>query len=152
MKKLTRDRVVPIISASVSWLILAIIGSGLPSLPKFANSRSSRARRFSLELLIDEVCFDADGPIQKMGNEHLGERWFLMDDIDNSRLFQSHDHGFRHGRGRRYALGLPGEASFTDEFVRPKNCDDGFPALLRNDRELRLAFLDVEDRIARVPL
>src|SRR5687767_7651708 len=28
MKKLTRERVVPIISASVSWLILAMIGSG----------------------------------------------------------------------------------------------------------------------------
>jgi hypothetical protein len=43
MKKLTRDRVVPIISASVSWLIFAMIGSGSPSLPKFASSRSSRA-------------------------------------------------------------------------------------------------------------
>ena len=50
MKKLTRDRVVPIISASVSWLIFAMTGSGVPSLPKFANSRSRRARRFSLEL------------------------------------------------------------------------------------------------------
>src|SRR5476651_1998520 len=28
MKKLTRDRVVPIISASVSWLIFAMIGTG----------------------------------------------------------------------------------------------------------------------------
>jgi hypothetical protein len=32
MKKLTWDRVVPIISASVSWLIFAMIGSGLASL------------------------------------------------------------------------------------------------------------------------
>jgi hypothetical protein len=50
MKKLTRDRVVPIISASVSWLTFAMIGSGLPSLPKFASRRRARARRFSLEL------------------------------------------------------------------------------------------------------
>ena len=50
MKKLTRERVVPIISASVSWLILATSGSGFPSLPKFASSNSSRASRFSLEL------------------------------------------------------------------------------------------------------
>src|SRR5205823_12478428 len=50
MKKLTRDRVVPIISASVSWLKFPTIGSGLPSLPKFASRRRSRARRFSLEL------------------------------------------------------------------------------------------------------
>ena len=50
MKKLTRERVVPIISANVSWLIFGLIGVGLPSLPKFANKRRSRARRFSLEL------------------------------------------------------------------------------------------------------
>jgi hypothetical protein len=43
MKKLTRDRVVPIISASVSWLKFPTIGSGLPSLPKFASRRRSRA-------------------------------------------------------------------------------------------------------------
>jgi hypothetical protein len=41
MKKLTRD---PIISASASWLIFAIIGSGLSSLPKFANSRMIYSR------------------------------------------------------------------------------------------------------------
>ena len=46
----TRERVAPIISASVSWLTLAMIGSGLPSLPKLANKRRARARRFSLEL------------------------------------------------------------------------------------------------------
>ena len=34
IKRLTRDRVVPIISASVSWLIFGITGSGLPFLPK----------------------------------------------------------------------------------------------------------------------
>jgi hypothetical protein len=34
-----------------------------------------------IEQLIDEVCLDADGPIQKIGNEHLGERWFLMDHL-----------------------------------------------------------------------
>jgi hypothetical protein len=50
MKKLTRKRVVPIISASVAWLMFAITGSGLLSLPKFANAGAPRARRFSLEL------------------------------------------------------------------------------------------------------
>jgi hypothetical protein len=33
MKKLTRDRVVPIISAKVSWLTLGITASGFPSFP-----------------------------------------------------------------------------------------------------------------------
>ena len=40
MKWLTRERVVPIISASVSWLIFATRGSGRPSLPKLASSSS----------------------------------------------------------------------------------------------------------------
>ena len=50
MKKLTRDRVVPIISAKVSWLTLGITASGFPSFPKLANSKRRRANRFSLEL------------------------------------------------------------------------------------------------------
>jgi hypothetical protein len=33
--------------------------------------------RLEIEQLIDEVCLDADGPRQKMGNEHLGERSFV---------------------------------------------------------------------------
>src|SRR6201999_901684 len=50
MKVLTRDLVVPTISASVTWLIFAMTGSGFPSLPKFAIRSSNLARRFSLEL------------------------------------------------------------------------------------------------------
>jgi hypothetical protein len=65
-KKLTRDRVVPIISASVFWLIFAIIGSGLASLQKFASSSRSRARRFAgIEELIHQVLFNPDSPGQK---------------------------------------------------------------------------------------
>src|ERR1700730_13100402 len=155
MKKLTRDRVVPIISASVSWLIFARIGSGFSSsLPKFANNRSKPGQPFltRIEQLIDEVCLDADGPSQKMGNEHPGERWFPMDHADNSRFFQAGDDGVRHPRDRRYALRLPGKTSFTEEIVRSKHCDDGFLALLRNNGDLHLAALDVEDRIRRVSL
>src|SRR5690348_1383926 len=47
MKKLTRDRVAPIISASVSWLILTPMGCELASLPKFRCSFLNRRRRLS---------------------------------------------------------------------------------------------------------
>src|ERR1700730_9291544 len=100
-----------------------------------------------IEQLIDEVCLDADGPIQKMGNEHLGERRFLLNHAENSRFLQSHDDGASHRRDRRYALRLPVKTSFTEELVRSMNCDDCFLALLRNDGDLHLASLDVEDRI-----
>src|SRR5580658_6934668 len=50
MKKLTRDRVVPIISASVSWVIFGINASGSPALPNSAINKRILASRFSLEL------------------------------------------------------------------------------------------------------
>jgi hypothetical protein len=49
MKKLTRDRVVPIISARTSWLIFGTTVSGLLSLPNCASSNRILASRFSLE-------------------------------------------------------------------------------------------------------
>ena len=64
MNWLTRDRVVPIISASVSWLTFVMIVSGLPSLPKLANKQKSpcQALLTRIEQLIDQVRFNADGP------------------------------------------------------------------------------------------
>ena len=41
---------------------------------------------------------------------------------------------------------------FTEEVVCSKNCDDCFLALLRNNGDLHLAFLDVENRITGVTL
>ncbi len=50
MKKLTRDRVVPTISARISCCTLGIVRIGVFSFPYRASSSSARARRFSLEL------------------------------------------------------------------------------------------------------
>ena len=48
------------------------------------------------------------------------------------------------------ALHLPGKTSLAKEFVRSKNRDECFLALLGNDGELHLAFLGVEDRVASI--
>ena len=60
-------------------------------LAKVRQQRQQTGKTFlaRIEQLIHEVRFDADGPAQKMGNEHLGERWLLMDHAENSRFFQS---------------------------------------------------------------
>jgi hypothetical protein len=50
MKKLTRLRVVPTISANVPCEIWGTIFCGLSSLPYLATSNKARANRFSLEL------------------------------------------------------------------------------------------------------
>jgi len=127
---------------------------GCPFLAEVRQQQEHSGKTFlaRIEKLIDEIRFNANSPTQKMGNEHLGELRFLMDHLDNSRFFQSSDDGVRHRRDRRYTLRLPGKTSLAEELVRPKNRDNRFLALLRNDGELRLAFLDVEDRIAGVPL
>ncbi len=62
------------------------------------------------------------------------------------------DDSVRHDRDRRDTLYLPSEASFAEELICSKNGDERFLALLGNDGELRLAFMNVEDRIARVAL
>jgi hypothetical protein len=41
MKKLTRDRVVPIISARLSWLVLGTTLSGTPSLPRVGKHKKN---------------------------------------------------------------------------------------------------------------
>jgi hypothetical protein len=50
MKKLTLERLVPIIPASVPWLILAITDFGLLSLPKWDSSRKHPHQPLFLEL------------------------------------------------------------------------------------------------------
>ena len=122
MKKLTRERVVPIISASVSWLILAMIGSGLPSLPKFASSRSSprQALLARIEQLVDQILLDPDRARQEMGNEHLGERRLVMDHADDGRLLEPHDLAVRHGRDGRDAPRLPGKTPSPKNSSAPR--------------------------------
>src|SRR5580700_10749567 len=105
-----------------------------------------------IEQLIDEVGFDADGPAQKMSDEHLGESRLAMDQADDGRILQADDDGVRHGRDRRHPLHLSAKTSLAEEFLRSQDCDDGFFALLRNDGDLHLALPDIEDRIANLPL
>ena len=80
MKKLTRDRVVPLISASVSWLILAMTGSGLLFLAEVGQKQEQPGKPFftRIEQLIDEVRFSPDRPAQKMADKHLGEGRLLV--------------------------------------------------------------------------
>ena len=65
--KLTRDRVVPIISASVSWLILAITGPG-PFLAEISQKQeqTGKALLARTEQLIYKVRLDADAPTKKL--------------------------------------------------------------------------------------
>jgi hypothetical protein len=56
----TADRVVPIISASVSWLTFVMMGSGLPLLAEIRQQEKSPRQTFfaRVEQLIDQIFFD----------------------------------------------------------------------------------------------
>jgi len=71
MKKLTRERVVPMISASVSWLICGITSSAVPSLPKLASRSSTRAKSFlaGVEELVYQIFFNAN-----VSEEHMAAK------------------------------------------------------------------------------
>ena len=72
MKKLTRERVVPIIPANVSWLTFAITGSCLVFFAEVRQQKQHPGKTFlaRIEQLIDQIRFNADGPAQKMRDEH----------------------------------------------------------------------------------
>ena len=55
----------------------------LPYQSRQQHEQAGKTFLTRIEQLIDEVRFDANGPAKNMRNEHLGERWFLMDHAEN---------------------------------------------------------------------
>jgi len=75
MKKLTLERVVPIISASVSCLILAIKGLGLLSLPEIGQQEEQACEPLltHIDELIHQILLNPNVAREQMGEEQLGE-------------------------------------------------------------------------------
>jgi len=105
MKVFMRGRVVPTISASVSWLIFVVIGCAAPALPKLASRRSVRASRFSLEL-VGEILLDAAVAGQQMGHEEFGEGRLVMQHANHLDLSHPQDLALDHRPRRRQPQGL----------------------------------------------
>ena len=76
MKKLTRARVVPIISANVSWLIFGNNGSELTIFTKVGKNqeRPSQAFLARVEQLIDQIRLNTTVADQEMRDKKLGKR------------------------------------------------------------------------------
>jgi hypothetical protein len=156
MKWLTRGRVVPMISASVSWLIGMVIGCGPPLLPlaeiRQHQERSRQALFARIEQLIDQVRLDVAVAGQQMSREQLAKRGLVMEDSNHFGLAHPHDLAIDHCPGRRQPQRLANQAAFAEELIRTEDGDDGFLALLGLDHELDPAFMDVEDRVRRTCL
>jgi hypothetical protein len=71
MKKLTLERVVPTISASVSWLIFGITSSGLPSFPEVGHQEQHpcQALLAGAEELVHQIFFNANVSEEQMAQK-----------------------------------------------------------------------------------
>src|SRR5271170_690455 len=81
MNKLTRDRVVPMISASIScdtlWSAFFRLSGRAVARKQQQSAREALLGR--VEKLIDEICFDSDVSRQHMSDEAVGELVFPVE-------------------------------------------------------------------------
>ncbi len=154
MKKLTRDRVVPTISASISCDTL---GSGFVrmALRAIAREQQQSARQpflAGVEKLVDQVLFDPDVSRQHIRDEAVGELVFPVEHA-NHLVFLNDEHGGRCNRGRsRHANGLACKTPFPKKITRPKDRHNGFFAGLIDHSKLHAAFLNVHDTLRGIAL
>ena len=91
MKKLIRERVVPTISARVSWQIAGMaFGSPLPK----SRQQQQRARQpllARIEELVHQVLFDADIARQHVRQEALPERRLRVKDLLHLRFLDDQE-------------------------------------------------------------
>ena len=80
MKKFTRDRVVPTISASVSWEIggTALTGFVVLAVPRQQQERPRQPFLTGVEQLVDQVLLDPDVPRQHVRDEPIRQRVLLV--------------------------------------------------------------------------
>ena len=93
MKKLTLERVVPIISASISWLIFANHRLRFPFFAE-VGQREKHPRQpllTGVEALIDQVLLNPHVPGEQIGQEHLGKSRLVVEHTDHGRFLQSYD-------------------------------------------------------------
>ena len=85
MKKLTLERVVPIISARVSCEILGINVLRLSRLAKLCHQQQNPRQAFftGVEKLIDKIGLDAHAAVQQKLQEQIGEVVLLVHDADH---------------------------------------------------------------------
>ena len=154
MKKFTRDRVVPTISASIScdsfrqdllWFALLPV----------ARQQQQRARQpflARIEQMVDEIFLDPDVARQHVRDEAVGEGRLVVENLLHL-AFPDDQYRSRGNGGRRSdTKRLTCEAAFTKKSSSPDHRHDRFFACVRDDGEFDFPALDVEHAGGRVAL
>ena len=119
MKKLTLERVVPTISASVSWLIFGNHQFGFAFLPEIGQQQQHpRQPLFAgVEELVHQILFNSNVAGEQMVQQQLGKGRLVMKQTDHACFFQPHNRTFRHCGGAGHTQGLAGQASLAKEIA-----------------------------------
>ena len=104
------------------------------------------------EELVDEIRLDLDVVQDQKVHEPFREVRLLMEHADHCLLFNPDDARCHQRDGGGQANPLASETPFAEEIARAEQGDDGFLALIGNNRELNPPPLDVEDGLGGVAL
>jgi hypothetical protein len=154
MKKFTRDRVVPTISASVVCEIggTARTGFVVLAVPRQQQERPGQPFLAGVEQLVDQVLLDPDVSCQQVGNEPIGHGVLRVEQRHHLFLVHKEDAAVGGGVGRTHTHRLSCQAAFAEELADVEHRHDRFPARLGEHRELHGAFLDIQHMIAWIAL
>ena len=136
MKKFTRERVVPTISASVSC---ESFGSTrwrrvLPPVSGEQQQRTGEPFLAGIEELIDQVFFDSDIARQHVLDEPVREFGTFVQQPNHVALRDSQERRPHDRLRRAHAQRLPGQAALTEEITRAEHGHDRLLASRRTAR------------------
>src|SRR6266851_3107353 len=122
MRKLTRVRVVPIISASISCDTLGTIFLRLGFLAVASKQQKSPSQPFlaGVKKLIDQIFLDPDVPRKNVRHEAVGERMLRAENAHHLVFFDDQYSRGRNRGGRPHANTLTSQASLTKEVGGPQ--------------------------------
>jgi hypothetical protein len=112
-KKLTRERVVPIMSARLACEIVGTIRMGV-SIPRQQQQRSRQPLLAGVEQLIDQVFFDPDIARQHVRDESVGHGVLLVQQPHHRGFGDEEDFTWHDGRRTAHSDRLAGQAPLAE--------------------------------------
>lgn len=148
------DRVVPIISASVSWLIGGYDRLRLSLRAEIRKDQEQAGETFfvRVEKLVDEIRFDANIARQQVRGEPLGELLIVMDQRMMVAFSMRSVTQSVIATTDAMRTGLSAQAPLAEKIVGREDRNHRLLALFGHDGDFDFALLDMEYRIRRVAL
>src|SRR5208282_1121755 len=145
MKKFTRERVVPTISASISCEIFGEhhLRFVLRAVARQQQQRASQPLLAGVKELIHQILLDPDVPRKHVRDEPVGKLMLDVEDANHLLLFNDECGSGRNSACRRYPNRLTRQASLTEKIAPSQNRHHGLFARFIHYRKSHPAFLNV---------